>query len=117
MGGGGIGADDEEIVVGVKSVAFFTFDTLARTDNGVTSPTTVSFFAAKSMLKDVTPSILEMCFLIFLSHPLQCNDTLKTTTWSGERDDEGGCSLEAEEEEEEEDSSLLTACKALEFSF
>jgi len=31
---------------------------LAITLNGVTSPTTVTFFAAKSMLKDVTPAHL-----------------------------------------------------------
>lgn len=48
----------EEDVIGaadVKSWAFFTFETLASTDNGVTFPTTVNFFAAKSMLNDVTP--------------------------------------------------------------
>jgi hypothetical protein len=38
--------------------AVFTFDILAITLNGVTSPTTVTFFAAKSMLKDVTPTHL-----------------------------------------------------------
>jgi len=28
------------------------------------------------------PSILDRCFLTFPSQPLQCNDTLKTTTWN-----------------------------------
>jgi len=39
-----------------QNCAFFTFDMLANTLNGVTSPTTVTFFAAKSMLKEVTPA-------------------------------------------------------------
>lgn len=43
------------IVGAVQNCAFFTFDTLASTPNGVTSPTIVTFFAAKSMLNDVTP--------------------------------------------------------------
>jgi len=38
-----------------QSWAFFTLDTLLSTPSGVTSPTTVTFFAAKSMLNDVTP--------------------------------------------------------------
>lgn len=49
----GIGVEDTS--GGVNNWAFFTLDTLASTDRGVTSPTTVNFFAAKSMLKDVTP--------------------------------------------------------------
>jgi hypothetical protein len=49
------GAEVDEIVVG-QNCAFFTFDTLARTPNGVTSPIIVTFFAAKSMLKEVTPA-------------------------------------------------------------
>lgn len=40
----------------VQNCAVFTFDTLAKTLNGVTSPTTVTFFAAKSMLKEETPA-------------------------------------------------------------
>ena len=36
--------------------AFLTFDILANTLKGVTSPTTVTFFAAKSMLNEVTPA-------------------------------------------------------------
>lgn len=39
-----------------QNLAVFTLETLARTLNGVTSPTTVTFFAAESMLKDVTPA-------------------------------------------------------------
>lgn len=39
----------------VQNCALFTFETLANTPNGVTSPTIVTFLAAKSMLKDVTP--------------------------------------------------------------
>ena len=35
--------------------AFLTLETLARTPSGVTSPTTVTFFAAKSMLNVLTP--------------------------------------------------------------
>lgn len=42
----------------VKICAFLTFEILARTLTGVTSPTTVTFFAAKSMLKDVTPALI-----------------------------------------------------------
>lgn len=38
--------------------AVLTFDMLANTLNGVTFPTTVTFFAAKSMVKDVTPDHL-----------------------------------------------------------
>lgn len=67
-------------MLGPHNCAFLTLDMLDSTSNGVTVPLTVTFLAAKSMLKDLTPSILEICFLIFLSHPLQCNDTLSTTT-------------------------------------
>lgn len=49
------GIVEEDTSGGVNSWAFFTLDTLARMDRGVTSPTTVNFFAAKSMLKDLTP--------------------------------------------------------------
>ena len=49
------GDDDEDVGEG-QSCAFFTFDMLANTPNGVTSPITVTFFAAKSMLNDVTPA-------------------------------------------------------------
>ncbi|KAF7804532.1 uncharacterized protein G2W53_043643 [Senna tora] len=41
---------------GGQNCAFLTFDTLANTLIGVTSPTIVTFFAAKSMLKEVTPA-------------------------------------------------------------
>jgi hypothetical protein len=34
-------------------------DTLLSTPSGVTSPTTVTFFAAKSMSNDVTPEVRE----------------------------------------------------------
>lgn len=50
----GAGMEDPAIP-GDQSCAFFTLDILARTPNGVTSPTTVTFLAAKSMLKDDTP--------------------------------------------------------------
>lgn len=42
-------------MVDVQNCALFTFETLANTPNGVTSPTIVTFLAAKSMLNDVTP--------------------------------------------------------------
>lgn len=41
---------------GGQNCAFFTFDMLSKTLNGVTSPITVTFFAAKSMLNEVTPA-------------------------------------------------------------
>lgn len=106
-----------------QNCACFTLEMLLRTPSGVTSPTTVTFFVAKSMSYDVTPgqeqpppsshffllmntthsnyhrraklcwcwslssvtlrvspSILEICFLTFPSQPLQCKDTLNTTT-------------------------------------
>lgn len=47
--------DDDEVEDG-HSCAFFTFDTLASTPKGVTSPTTVTFFVSKSMLYDLTPA-------------------------------------------------------------
>lgn len=113
------GIEDEDDISGDHNCAFFTFDMLESTPTGVTFPVTVTFFAANSMLKDVTPatqhqwvnsisiifscliqlknkkriiklniilnthwpSILERCFLNFLSHPLQCNDTFRTTTF------------------------------------
>lgn len=77
----GSGDDEGGVVADGHSSAFFTLETLARTPEGVTSPMIVTFFVAKSMLKDVTPSILEICFLTFPSHPLQWIETLKTTTW------------------------------------
>lgn len=46
---------DEEDVGDGQSCAFFTLDTLASTPKGVTSPITVTFFVAKSILNDVTP--------------------------------------------------------------
>lgn len=58
-----------------------TLEMLLSTPSGVTSPTTVTFFVAISMSKELTPSILEMCFLTLPAHPLQCRDTLSTTTW------------------------------------
>lgn len=55
---GSIGEDDD-IVTGVNSFAFLTFSTLVRTASGVTSPTTVTFLAANSILNEVTPEIYE----------------------------------------------------------
>ena len=51
----GNGNGDEEDVGDGHSWAFFTLDTLASTPKGVTSPITVTFFVAKSILNDVTP--------------------------------------------------------------
>lgn len=62
--------DDDEVGVSQNS-AYFTFEMLFSTPRGVTFPTTVTFFVARSVLNEVTPSILEMCFLIFPSQPLQ----------------------------------------------
>lgn len=60
------GAGVDEIADG-QNCAFFTFDTLASTPIGVTSPIIVTFFAAKSMLKDVTPAhIINSSSLVFL---------------------------------------------------
>ena len=48
--------------------AFFTFEILVNTLNGVTFPITVTFFVSKSMLYDVTPAkkpihyFLNLCF-------------------------------------------------------
>jgi len=61
--------------------ALLTLLMLLSTPSGVTSPTTVTFFVAISMSKELTPSILEMCFFTLPAHPLQCRDTLSTTTW------------------------------------
>lgn len=99
--------DDATAVVDCHSCALFTLDTLVSTSNGVTSPIIVTFFFSISMLNDLTPtqyyntispkqfaftiqnyvlitinppSIFEICFLIFPSQALQCNDTLRTTT-------------------------------------
>lgn len=47
------------MVAGVNSFAFLTFNTLVRTASGVTSPTTVTFLAANSILNDVTPEIIQ----------------------------------------------------------
>lgn len=47
---GDLGSDDDG-----QNSAFFTFEMLASTPRGVTFPFTVTFFAWKSMLKDVTP--------------------------------------------------------------
>ena len=60
--------------------ALLTLLMLLSTPSGVTSPTTVTFFVAISMSKELTPSILEMCFFTLPAHPLQCRDTLSTTT-------------------------------------
>lgn len=49
------GEDGDDVVEG-QSWAFFTFDTLANTPKGVTSPMTVTFFDGKSILNDVTPA-------------------------------------------------------------
>ena len=54
------GDADEADMADVQSCALFTVDTLAKTPNGVTSPTIVTFFAAKSILKDVTPDQIMM---------------------------------------------------------
>lgn len=43
--------------------AFLTLETLASTPSGVTSPTTVTFFAAKSMLNVRTPSETDAAWL------------------------------------------------------
>lgn len=43
-------------IAGDQSWAFLTLDMLERTPNGVTFPSTVTFFAMKSMLKEVTPA-------------------------------------------------------------
>lgn len=75
------GDDDVDVEDG-QNCAFLTLDTLASTPDGVTSPMIVTFFVAKSILNDVTPSIFEICFLTFPSQPLQWIDTLKTTTLS-----------------------------------
>lgn len=40
---------------GVQNWAFLTFERQPNTSKGVMSPVTVTFFEAKSMLKDVTP--------------------------------------------------------------
>lgn len=50
-----VDAEDVAGAVTGQNCAFLTFDMLARTLKGVTSPTTVTFFAAKSMLNDETP--------------------------------------------------------------
>jgi hypothetical protein len=75
---------------------------LSTSPTGVIFPTTVTFFVAKSIVYDVTPSILEICFLTFPSHPLQWIDTLKTTTWSSV-DGAGDETLVTEEEKDDEE--------------
>lgn len=57
------GNGEEEDVGDGQSCAFFTLDTLASTPNGVTSPITVTFFVAKSILNDVTPVKNQATFL------------------------------------------------------
>ena len=52
----GSGDGGGDVVADGHSCAFFTLETLARTPKGVTSPMIVTFFVAKSMLKDVTPA-------------------------------------------------------------
>jgi len=71
-----------------QSSAFLTLEMLSRTSNGVTFPTTVTFCFGRSMLKDVTPSIFEMCFFTFPAQPWQWSDTLSTTTSVASVDDE-----------------------------
>ena len=46
---------EEDAIGGIHNWAVLTLEMLDKTCNGVTSPTTVTFFAAKSMLNDVTP--------------------------------------------------------------
>lgn len=48
--------EDDERGGDRQSCAFLTLETLLRTPSGVTSPITVTFFVAKSMLNDVTPA-------------------------------------------------------------
>lgn len=66
-----LGDGDGEEVGDGQNWAFFTLEMLVSTPTGVTFPITVTFFVSKSMLNDVTPSILDICFLSFPSHPLQ----------------------------------------------
>lgn len=106
LGTWGNEGDEEE----GQSWANLTLEMLSTTPEGVTFPTTVTFFVAISMVYDVTPSILEICFLTFPSHPLQWIDTLKTTTWSSSVDGEGDEPLVTEDEEDEEvdDEEIVT---------
>lgn len=57
--------DDDDDVGGGQSWAFFTLDTLASTPKGVTSPMTVTFFVAKSILNDVTPAFVYIILSFF----------------------------------------------------
>lgn len=41
-----------------QNCALLTFEILVRTLNGVTSPTTVTFFDSKSMWNDLTPAFI-----------------------------------------------------------
>lgn len=43
--------------------ALLTFEILERTLNGVTSPTTVTFFDSKSMWNDFTPAVTPKCLV------------------------------------------------------
>lgn len=56
----------------VQNWAFFTFETLASTLSGVTSPTTVTFFAVKSMLNDVTPARMNKVYEPNSHEPNSC---------------------------------------------
>ena len=49
--------DDEFDSGDGQNWAFFTFEMLVNTLNGVTFPFTVTFFVSKSMLNDVTPAL------------------------------------------------------------
>jgi len=62
-----------------QSSAFLTFETLSSTSKGRMSPITTTILVSKSTLYEVTPSIFEICFSIFLAQPLQCMDTLSIT--------------------------------------
>uniref|UniRef100_A0A0A9F2D0 Uncharacterized protein n=1 Tax=Arundo donax TaxID=35708 RepID=A0A0A9F2D0_ARUDO len=64
-----------------RSSAFLTLEMLSRTPAGDTWPITVTFLLSRSMLNDVTPSILEICFLTFPAQPWQWIATFITTTW------------------------------------
>ena len=73
------------MVVGDQNLAVLTLEMLASTCSGVTSPITVTFFAAKSMLKDVTPaSSCRKNVYILLSH-VNLVKVSKTNTYYGEQ--------------------------------
>lgn len=47
---------DHFLIISGQNCAFLTLEIVDNTVNGVTSPVTVTFFAAKSILNDVTPT-------------------------------------------------------------